>query len=161
MKKGYMIAKSEVRKVLEIKRAEQYEYSNPPDLIASLTSKLVNILSNHPPTSKNYLKNSIAGYFPVRSELDCLCVLDNLRHMGFRTALPVVGKRREALTFRNYTSKSDLVLGAYKIPIPHVQEGEVDPNILLVPLLGFNHHCYRLGYGGGFYDITIRELRLK
>ncbi len=32
----------------------------------------------------------------------------------------------------------------------------MEPDVLIVPLLGFDSMCYRLGYGGGFYDRTLR-----
>jgi 5-formyltetrahydrofolate cyclo-ligase len=35
----------------------------------------------------------------------------------------------------------------------------VIPDILLVPLLAFDDHGYRLGYGGGYYDRTLAAIR--
>jgi 5-formyltetrahydrofolate cyclo-ligase len=35
----------------------------------------------------------------------------------------------------------------------------VEPDVLLVPLLAFDRTGARLGYGGGFYDRTLRGLR--
>jgi 5-formyltetrahydrofolate cyclo-ligase len=33
--------------------------------------------------------------------------------------------------------------------------------VLIVPLLAFDREGYRLGYGGGFYDRTLADLRAK
>jgi 5-formyltetrahydrofolate cyclo-ligase len=35
----------------------------------------------------------------------------------------------------------------------------VRPDVLLVPLLAYDDHGYRLGYGGGYYDRTLAALR--
>jgi 5-formyltetrahydrofolate cyclo-ligase len=34
----------------------------------------------------------------------------------------------------------------------------VEPDIILMPLLGFDKHGTRLGYGGGYYDRTLAHL---
>ena len=39
--------------------------------------------------------------------------------------------------------------------------GEVEPHIVLTPLLAFDANGFRLGYGGGFYDRTLAKLRAK
>jgi 5-formyltetrahydrofolate cyclo-ligase len=44
--------------------------------------------------------------------------------------------------------------GIWDIPIPAARE-LVHPDMLIVPLVGFDAGCYRLGYGGGYYDRTI------
>jgi len=48
--------------------------------------------------------------------------------------------------------------GIWDIPVPAVAE-RVRPELLLVPLVGFDESGYRLGYGGGYYDLTIAQLR--
>ncbi len=50
----------------------------------------------------------------------------------------------------------DAVLG---IPVPSEQASTVRPDLLLVPLLAFCSLGYRLGYGGGYYDRTLADLR--
>ena len=30
---------------------------------------------------------------------------------------------------------------------------------MIVPLMGFSEDCHRIGYGGGFYDRTIDQMR--
>jgi 5-formyltetrahydrofolate cyclo-ligase len=44
---------------------------------------------------------------------------------------------------------------------PMADKPEVEPDVLLVPLLAFDKHGHRLGYGGGFYDRTLMKLRVK
>lgn len=50
--------------------------------------------------------------------------------------------------------------GIWNIPMP--AEGEwLQPEVLLVPLLGFDGSGYRLGYGGGYYDRTLAAMPAK
>jgi len=45
--------------------------------------------------------------------------------------------------------------------VPPLEAPEVDPDVLLVPLLAFDRNGNRLGYGAGYYDMTIAALRAK
>ena len=49
--------------------------------------------------------------------------------------------------------------GPFGIAEPKQSAEVLRPDVLLVPLLAFDRVGYRLGYGGGFYDRTLRELR--
>ena len=44
--------------------------------------------------------------------------------------------------------------GVWNIPIPGRRE-VLNPDALIVPLVGFDPRRFRLGYGGGYYDRTI------
>jgi len=58
------------------------------------------------------------------------------------------------LQFRRWTPASRMEPGVWKIPIP-AEPIEVDPDVLFVPLVGFDPERYRLGNGGGYYDRTL------
>ena len=45
----------------------------------------------------------------------------------------------------------------WNIPIP-AQGPEVIPDIVIAPVVGFDRSCYRLGYGGGFFDRTLAAI---
>ena len=49
--------------------------------------------------------------------------------------------------------------GIWGIREPKAEYPEVDPDILLVPLLAFDRAGQRIGYGAGYYDMTIARLR--
>ncbi len=92
----------------------------------------------------------IAGYWPVRGEIDPRPLLLAL---GRPIALPVTGPRGTALTFRLWRPGDRLAPGPFGLSEPTGPPAE--PDVLLVPLLAFDACGNRLGYGGGYYDRTI------
>lgn len=104
-----------------------------------------------------YAGGLVGFYWPFRGEFDPRGVVGALRERGTRLALPVIVERGQPLVFREWTPGSLMVHGTWKIPMP--ESGEtVFPNLLIVPLVGFDRRGYRLGYGGGFYDRTIAAM---
>ena len=101
----------------------------------------------------------IAGYWPLRDELDPRPLMERLADAGCALALPVVVARGEALAFRTWTPGAALVPGVFGTSVPPATAPLVRPEVLLVPLLAFDAAGYRLGYGGGYYDRTLRALR--
>lgn len=102
----------------------------------------------------------VAGYWPVASELDPRPLLRVLSDRGYQLALPVVVDRKSPLIFRAWEFDAPVIEGPYGIPEPVPgAAGLVAPDCLLVPLLAFDGQGYRLGYGGGYYDRTLKDLR--
>ena len=106
---------------------------------------------------------NITGYLPVRGEIDSQPLLNALHQKGFTLALPAVVKAdTPEMEFRFWTPDVSLIDGAFDIPVPPAKNGILkDPNILLVPLLAFDHDGFRLGYGGGYYDRALEKMRAK
>lgn len=102
---------------------------------------------------------AVAGYVPVRSEIDPRPALARLAALDRPVALPVVLAPDQPLVFRRWHPDQPLVPGAYGIAAPGPDAAPLDPTVLLVPLLAFDRRGYRLGYGGGFYDRTLFSLR--
>jgi len=103
----------------------------------------------------------VAGYWPMRTELDCRPLLHALSHARRVVALPVVLAPATPLGFRRWQPGDALVPGGFGTLVPSPQAAEVEPDILLVPLLAFDRQGRRLGYGGGFYDRTLAALRAR
>jgi 5-formyltetrahydrofolate cyclo-ligase len=97
---------------------------------------------------------SIGFYWPFRGEFDARPLLIELRNRGARLALPVVVEKGCPLHFRAWSPGDRMIRGIWNIPVPAEAE-TVNPDVLIVPLVGFDPAGYRLGYGGGFYDRTI------
>ncbi|CAA6605749.1 conserved hypothetical protein [Rhodospirillaceae bacterium LM-1] len=101
----------------------------------------------------------VTGYWPVGSEMDPRPLMLALQDKGCRLALPVVVGRGEPLAFCAFNFDDALAPGLMGTPEPTADKERLDPDILLVPLLGFDKRGLRLGQGGGFYDRTLESLR--
>ena len=99
----------------------------------------------------------LAGYMPMRTEIDPLAAM--AAHQGV-VCVPVVVGQGKALRFREWTPGCTMVPGEFGALVP---EGGawVVPEVLIVPLVGFDARGFRLGYGGGFYDRTLEGLRAR
>jgi len=94
-------------------------------------------------------------------ELDTGALLDTLRRLGYRTCLPVMQGRGKPLLFRAWAPGDPLVKVIWGIEEPGPECAEVEPDVVLLPLLAFDRTGRRLGYGGGFFDRTLRGLRAR
>lgn len=99
----------------------------------------------------------LAGYMPMRTEIDPLPAM--AAHDG-PVGVPVIVGAGQPLRFREWTPGCTMEPGAFGALIP-AEGAWIDPEVLIVPLLAFDARSYRLGYGGGFYDRTLQELRRK
>ncbi|MBI3507141.1 MAG: 5-formyltetrahydrofolate cyclo-ligase [Proteobacteria bacterium] len=98
---------------------------------------------------------TVAGYWPFGNELDPMPLLHALHARGYRLALPVVVRRRAPLVFRQWKPGDAMATHHFGMSEPLATSPQVDPDLLLVPLLAFDGEGNRIGYGGGFYDRTI------
>jgi 5-formyltetrahydrofolate cyclo-ligase len=101
---------------------------------------------------------AIAGYYPVRYELDCLPLLQTLRASGFVIGLPKTECAPSSLAFRVWTPAVPLVPGPFGLSEPDETAVEVTPELVFVPLLAFDSQGMRLGYGAGYYDAGLASL---
>jgi len=103
-------------------------------------------------------KPRVAAFcWPIKHEPDVRPLLANWRSADVRAALPVVVAESEALRFREWSPDSRLEADRYGIPTPSAGEW-LTPDLILLPLNGFDGAGYRLGYGGGYFDRTLAAL---
>jgi len=100
----------------------------------------------------------VSGYWPMRGEPDLRPWLGRLHEAGHMTVLPVVVEKGAPLAFRRWHPGAAMENGFWNIPVP-VDPETFTPQLLLAPLVGFDGECYRLGYGGGYFDRTLELLR--
>ncbi len=100
---------------------------------------------------------TVSVYWPIRAEPDLRAWMGALSGLGVRVALPVAIALGQPLVFREWHPQARLARGLWKIPYP-ADGAEVVPNVTIAPLVGFDGACYRLGYGGGFFDRTLAKL---
>src|SRR5580700_413913 len=101
----------------------------------------------------------VSGFMPLKTEINPLPLMQNLAESGARLALPRIAGRGSPLSMRAWEFGGPLDRGQWGIREPKADALEVDPEILLVPLLAFDRAGYRLGYGAGYYDMTLKRLR--
>jgi 5-formyltetrahydrofolate cyclo-ligase len=101
----------------------------------------------------------VSGFSPLKSEINPVPLMRAFAAAGATMALPVVAGRGKPLTMRSWNFGEPLVSGVWGIREPPESAPEVFPDILIVPMLAFDRAGQRIGYGAGYYDMTIARLR--
>ena len=135
-----MIDKKDLRATLIEKR-----FAIPPEIARAASVKLGAQLQSLIPTGAR-----IAGYSAIRGEIAVDIDV---------SALPIVLADTKILKFLAYKKGLPLVIGKYGVSCPPLHMPEIIPDVVIVPLVGFDANKNRLGYGGGYYDATIKHLR--
>ena len=104
------------------------------------------------------LAGQVVGlYWPHRAEIDPRPLADEIRSAGRIVALPAIIERHGPLEYRTWQKGAEMERGLYDVPVPQAR-AIVRPDIMVVPLVGFDAANYRLGYGGGYFDRTLAAL---
>lgn len=127
----------------------------PPDehqrASLAVARSLEEVLSPLPP-------QTLSAYWPYKGEVDLRPLMERLQVKGWTTALPHVVGPRKPLEFHKWTVGAEMDPGVYGIPVPRIRE-LVNPDIIVMPLVAFDSENYRLGYGAGYFDITLVRLQ--
>jgi 5-formyltetrahydrofolate cyclo-ligase len=137
--------KQERVRLLELRRAMSLDANQA-------ASRLIEqaLLDRLPPASQDL----IGCYWPFRREFNCIPYMREVLRCGGRVALPVVIARGRPLEFRCWTENAEMEYGVWNIPHP-ASGPAVIPTALIIPVVGFDEDCFRLGYGAGYYDATL------
>jgi 5-formyltetrahydrofolate cyclo-ligase len=103
----------------------------------------------------------VSGFMPMKTEINPLPLMKKLAKAGATLALPVVAGRGKPLIMRAWRWGEELASGVWGLREPKPEAPDVEPDILLVPLLAFDRAGHRIGYGAGYYDMTIAALRAR
>ena len=103
----------------------------------------------------------VSGFMPMKTEINPLPLLRKLAGQGARLALPCIAGRGNPLIMRAWTIGDAFKAGQWGIREPLPETPEVAPDIVIVPLAAFDRTGQRIGYGAGYYDMTLAALRAK
>ncbi|MEM1344469.1 MAG: 5-formyltetrahydrofolate cyclo-ligase [Pseudomonadota bacterium] len=99
----------------------------------------------------------IAAYRPIRTEIDPTPLMIALIEAGCRLSVPVIEGEGRPLAFREWTPGAPSMAGPFGAEVPEAGAW-LTPDVVIAPLLAFDAGCWRLGYGGGYYDRTLARL---
>lgn len=104
---------------------------------------------------------AVAAFWPMREEIDIRPLLQALHEDGHGLCLPRTPRRGEPLSFHAWRPDQPLKSGPLGTSQPPAAAPVSEPDALIVPLLAVDPAGFRLGYGGGYYDLTLARLRAR
>lgn len=108
---------------------------------------------------------NIAGYVAINGECDPKPLLDRARQEGKTTCLAKIVERNKPLMFGPFDNQTKLVQSGFGLFEPDIEAdlllagSELD--LVILPMVGFDDNCNRLGMGGGYYDRTFEFLKTQ
>ncbi|CAM3977457.1 5-formyltetrahydrofolate cyclo-ligase [Bordetella tumulicola] len=102
---------------------------------------------------------TVAAFWPLTHEPDLRPLLNQWAQAGVALALPAIRAADAPLEFRAWTPGDTLEAGPYQVQEPLADRPVLRPDVILVPTLGYTDQADRVGYGGGYYDRTLADLR--
>ena len=99
---------------------------------------------------------NLSSYYPASFEVDVLKIFQTDMAYRLKMSLPVI-TGNNVMHFYKWEKNSVLQINRYGMLEPVIRSVQVVPDIILVPLLAYDHHHNRLGYGGGFYDRYLNK----
>lgn len=158
----FEIMTATLSEIAETKRALRNEALARRDaLSANYRQSAAETIANFPFPAKVPKGAIVSGFFPMKTELNLIPLMRALEAKGAQIALPRIVGRGNPLSMRAWKFGDPLVPGQWGIREPAPDAKEVAPDILLVPFAAFDRRGYRIGYGAGYYDMTIAGLKAK
>ena len=143
------------------KKVIEYRNNKDTDFISTNSQKITEKL-----LSMNCIKdaNTIMLYLDFNNEVSTYSLIKKLLNLGKIVSSPITLKEERKLIPSQITDlKNGIQYGAYNIREPKPECSPAinikDLDVIIVPAVAYDKNCYRLGYGGGFYDRFLENLR--
>ena len=109
---------------------------------------------------KHFYKKKIiiAGYYPSDYEADILKFLERASKRKFKIVLPVIGSSNN-MCYKPWIFNEPLYVNKFGILEPKNSKKKIIPDLIMVPLVAFDNHLNRIGYGKGYYDRSLRKIK--
>ena len=111
---------------------------------------------------KHFYKKKIiiAGYYPSNYEVDILNFLKKASKKKFKIVLPVVSSSNSSnkMSIKSWIFKEPLYVSKFGILEPKNSNREIIPDLIMVPIVAFDHQLNRIGYGKGYYDRSLKKI---
>ncbi len=147
-----MNSKSHLRKICLKKREIEYKKVGSDCIDFKIFLKLITDIKSKQEVS------AIGIFYPINYEISPLKITNFSTKFSFETCLPIIDKINDILIFEKYKQHDKLLKNNYGIFEP-VKRNGIIPEVIFVPMVGFDKKLNRLGYGKGYYDKTISKLR--
>ena len=103
-------------------------------------------------------KITIGGYYPSNYEVDILKFIEEASKIKFKITLPVIESSNN-MSFKSWVFKEPLYVNKFGILEPKNSKKKFIPDLIMVPLVAFDNHLNRIGYGKGYYDRSLGKIR--
>ena len=120
-----------------------------------INSKIIELIKKINPNS------SVGLFYPYKNEVDVLRISNDLININIKCSLPKVISKDAALKYIEYNPHSPNLEKGFSGIMEPKGEKSLDPDIIIASCSAFNEKGFRVGYGGGFFDRTIEELKKK
>ncbi len=121
----------------------------------TITKKILDIISKFPNI------NCVGLFYPFNNEVEVLDLCESLESKKIHVTLPVVKNESMPLDYKIYSYEAHNVASGYKGILEPIHSLSLEPDAIIVSCVSFNLNKYRVGYGGGFFDRTIKKFKEK